>query len=82
MSDDYVSAGYLVEEPEQENPKNKQNNVDAHEKFMREASKQMVDNLTQIKKDIHTMANWVLFFGVIAIFGAILGGCNVLMAFF
>lgn len=55
--------------------------IDTHEKFIREANKQMVDNLTQIKKDIHTIANWVMFFGVIAILGAILGGCNLIMSF-
>jgi len=61
--------------------KKEQSAIETHEKFMREASKQMVDNLTQIKKDIHTIANWVLFFGVVAILGAVLGGCNLIMSF-
>ena len=58
-----------------------QHQIKSHEEFMREASKQMVENLSQIKKEIHTIGNWVLFFGILSILGLVLGGCNLLLSF-
>jgi len=55
--------------------------IDTNEKFMREASKQMVENLTEIKNHLRVIRSWVVFFGVMAVLGAILGGCNLLLSF-
>ena len=56
--------------------------IDTHEKFMREANKQIVENLTEVRKELHAIRKWVVFFGIIAILGIVLGGCNAIMAFF
>ncbi|MHA1280774.1 MAG: hypothetical protein ACTSQ8_26805 [Candidatus Helarchaeota archaeon] len=54
--------------------------IDTHEKFMRKASKQMVENLKEIKKDVHAISSWVMFFGIMAILGAVLAGCNLILS--
>lgn len=46
--------------------------IDTHEKFMREASKQMVENLNEIKKSVKTIQSWVVFFGIITLISLVL----------
>ena len=81
MSDDFVSAGYLIPEGEKEMSEKEKTVIDTHEKFMREASKQTVESLAQIQRDVKAIASWVVFFGVMAILGIVLWGFILLLSF-
>jgi len=76
MFNKYNPEGYVAEEGGKEPFKQAQ--LDTYEKFMRETSKQMVKNLKEIKKDVHSISSWVVFLGVIAVIGAVMAGCQLI----
>ena len=47
--------------------------IDTHEKFMRQASKQMVENLIEINQNVRTVRSWVIFFGIVSLLMLIIG---------
>jgi hypothetical protein len=78
MSEDKNAQGEVTYEKVKEN----KIQIKTHEQFMREANKQIVENLNEMRKELHAIGNWVLFFGIMAIIGAIVSLISVLTFLF